>query len=64
MSKLTVSHVRQRVSLVNTPSKSLCTSVASRGCVPEFELPVTTVGGVDPRVGTEFDTNVTGYKDM
>lgn len=34
----TVSHVRHRVSLVRTPSKSLCTSVASRGKCPEFEF--------------------------
>jgi len=34
----TVSQVRQRVSLVKTPSNKLCTSVASFCGVPEFEF--------------------------
>lgn len=57
----TVSQVRQRVSLVSTPSKSLCTSVASCGKVPEFELvvAVTIVGGaVDDMVAMELDTGL------
>ncbi len=41
----TVSQVRHLVSLVNTPSKSLCTKVASAGGVPELER-VVIVGGV------------------
>lgn len=54
---LTVSQVRHRVSLVSTPSNSLCTRVASWGAVPEFELvvPVTIVG--ETNVPTELDTN-------
>jgi hypothetical protein len=36
--QLTVSQVRQRVSLVKTPSNRLCTSVASWRRVPEFEF--------------------------
>lgn len=38
MRGLTVSHVRQRVSLVSTPSKSLWTRVASFCEWPELEL--------------------------
>ena len=52
----TVSQVKHRVSLVSTPSNSLCTRVASCGLVPEFE-PVATVGGVfEDVVALELDT--------
>jgi hypothetical protein len=51
----TVSHVKHRVSLVSTPSKSLCTSVASLGNVPEFE-PELVVLAFDAIVITDVDT--------
>jgi hypothetical protein len=53
----TVSQVRHRVSLVRTPSKSLCTSVASCGNCPEFELePELVVLAFDAIVDTDVDT--------
>ena len=57
--QLTVSQVRQRVSLVKTPSNKLCTSVASFRGVPEFEFVevVVMVGVVfEASVATEPDT--------
>lgn len=57
--RLTVSHVRQRVSLVKTPSNKLCTNVASFRGAPEFELVevVMMVGvGFEASVATEPDT--------
>lgn len=61
--QLTVSQVRQRVSLVKIPSNNLCTSVASFRGVPEFEFveAVVMVGVVfEASVATEPDT----LKDM
>lgn len=54
----TVSQVRHRVSLVSTPSKSLCTRVASSGAVPAFELVAVTIvaPAFDDRVIIELDT--------
>ena len=60
--QLTVSQVKQRVSLVKTPSNKLCTSVASFRGVPEFEFfefveVVMMVGVVfEASVATEPDT--------
>lgn len=57
--QLTVSQVRQRVSLVKTPSNKLCTRVASCRGVPEFEFVefVMMVGVVfEASVATEPDT--------
>lgn len=57
--QLTISQVRQRVSLVKTPSNKLCTSVASFRGVPEFEFVevVVMVGVVfEASVATEPDT--------
>lgn len=53
----TVSHVKQRVSLVNMPSKSLWTRVASSRPEAEFELVVVvTVGGIlEVKVVKELD---------
>lgn len=54
----TVSQVRHRVSLVNVPSNSLCTSVAASGAVPELELVV--VGAIfDASVAMELDKSST-----
>lgn len=63
----TVSHVKQRVSLVRIPSKSLWTRVASWGEAPEFELVVvvTTVGGfLDVRVVIELDKSSMGGVEL
>lgn len=57
--QLTVSQVRQRVSLVKTPSNRLCTSVAFFRGVPEFEfVEVVMIVGVvfEASVATEPDT--------
>lgn len=53
---LTVSQVKHRVSLVNTPSNSLWTKVASCGDVPELELGVAVTMVGEERVPTELDT--------
>lgn len=53
----TVSQVKHRVSLVKTPSNSLCTKVASCAEVPEFELAVAVIMVGETSVPTELDTS-------